>query len=284
MAQDPLRLFKELISAAASVEILLQPQYSTAVQTLCEKAPTIAQFLAEEIPKHLKEGGERDDDDEEPESSYVRSRKRSRQSDPSYQPPKSVKASFEGLPGSRPSSTVLPGNSSSALIPAHGGSYSAPVLRTSLDDIESDLLPPTNADVAGVDKGIPIQGQPTVVNDGARADAEPPSAIQVSAQAQSGRLAGGQPQAHPPTALAAENTTDEIPSHLPPAAPSLEQERQRTKQDVIRSTTEAQIALPHGLSRSSHAKRFPHEGFKPFAMLGIDRNQDLKIPGAEDVY
>ncbi|RYP55617.1 hypothetical protein DL769_010107 [Monosporascus sp. CRB-8-3] len=58
---DPLRLFKEFIWAAASIEITPRPEYLVPLQTLCEKAPVVARFLAEDIPRHLQEaGGEAD--------------------------------------------------------------------------------------------------------------------------------------------------------------------------------------------------------------------------------
>ncbi|RYP82941.1 hypothetical protein DL769_001498 [Monosporascus sp. CRB-8-3] len=92
--QDPLQLFMEFVTAVSAGR-LLQSKYPVAVQMLCKEAPCFAQFLKEEIPKHLKEGGETDDNYpnfQESGTIPAQSQNGGKPSGLPYRPPKSGKA------------------------------------------------------------------------------------------------------------------------------------------------------------------------------------------------
>lgn len=60
------------------------------MKTLCEKAPVVARFLAEEIPKYLK-GSEEEDENQDQEAKTLAQPRKRRSVDPSYRPPKSAR-------------------------------------------------------------------------------------------------------------------------------------------------------------------------------------------------
>ncbi|PMD63293.1 uncharacterized protein K444DRAFT_331502 [Hyaloscypha bicolor E] len=99
--EDPISLFRQFVSAVSSdtlKDIRPRSEFSTFVRDLCVKAPSVAQYLVQEILNHSR-------DDSQPEvqgskefetsTTTKQSSKRRKQSDRSYRPPKSSRTQPE---------------------------------------------------------------------------------------------------------------------------------------------------------------------------------------------
>jgi hypothetical protein len=241
------------------------------VQMLCKKAPGVAQFLGEEIAKQLKEGG-KTNDDEEPETSSARPQNRKRQSDPLYRPPKSFKATervdkiAESSRGEIAAADITIGDRDKVPDSETGrGSASSEVIaQASTKTFSNFNNPPFSLE------GLPDFQPPSTVQDRPSAflarkpEQEPAISSTAPIHGRNGGIgtssshsmqpADGPPQAHATTASDARNPMDEIymptksidleePDGLVHAASSFGSEQRQIKQEVIRSTPEAQVAL-----------------------------------------
>ncbi|RYO95253.1 hypothetical protein DL766_002066 [Monosporascus sp. MC13-8B] len=273
MAQDPLRLFKEFISAAASVEIFPRPEYLVAVQTLCEKAPVIARFLVKEIPRHLQEDG--DEADLEGQKERVDNTVKSPGEIAAWNVTPQASAEISGHSNDQPlslerlpGSAVFVGNSSSALVLPSADTFAAGIQGQSTT-VSDRTQEGGIAESSCAGTQIPINQRPaipphkpgpgpaipfTALIHGKNGDIGTTSGHGgLAVQARFAQLAGHS-TARPTTAPDDRNLTAEIsptrlmdldePNNLVPAASPFEPEQQLVKPEVLRSTPEAQI-IPH---------------------------------------
>ncbi|KAH8909444.1 hypothetical protein BR93DRAFT_965550 [Coniochaeta sp. PMI_546] len=236
MAQDQLQLFEKFVSGAASVKIFP------------EKAPDVARFLAEEIPRYLQEGS-KDENDEEPGTSSGQTRRRKR-SDPSYCPPKPSKAEGKGnfiptegdkLPRAGPTcgpatseggpleppepsdlidwpdplgelpspSTAFHGNSFPTLILVEESQYSPAHVHKTAANIEHDLTSTASPHRASL---VFLDHDSVTPRSTPKLEQEITMAHGMpSAQGRSAQLVDGQPQAHATSAPEAGNLRDDMP-------------------------------------------------------------------------
>ncbi len=176
------------------------------MQALCERSPAFAQFLIEEIPKHLDECGETHDDSKVQESGIAstQSRKKRKRVDLSYRPPKS-KVSLDNNVVEDPGEVVerdttamgcrrLPNGHAGHVPTSPEVTAQTPVLDleggvdveetgsptnttchfedqiSSLHATEIETVPSTNPDAAHVDEGPSIQGRSATVNENEQLD------------------------------------------------------------------------------------------------------------------